>query len=149
MNWDLVFQMSSAFALFGWLALLFLPRRARLQQLIRFSAVGALSLLYSVLIFVYFFRVRGGGFGSIDSVRALFGSDPILVAGWVHYLAFDLLTGTWLAERLDYQRVSRLIQVPILLATFLFGPFGLLLGIAPSPLQRGEHRFFEAEGRTV
>ena len=55
----------------------------------------------------------------------------MLIAGWVHYLAFDLFIGVWIAERLDAERLSRWIQTPILIATFLFGPLGLLLGIAP------------------
>ena len=74
------------------------PRRwPALLAFIRFGLIGALSLTYAVLILVYFFRVEGGGFGSIAEVRALFMSDPVLVAGWVHYLAFDLFIGTWIA----------------------------------------------------
>jgi len=30
-------------------------------------------------------------------VRALFAHDHVLVAGWVHYLAFDLMVGALLA----------------------------------------------------
>ena len=38
-------------------------------------------------------------------------------------------------ERLDRERVSRWLQAPILIATFMFGPLGLLLGLAPSLLK--------------
>ena len=72
----------------------------------------------------------GGGFGSIAEVRTLFMSDPVLVAGWGHYLAFDLLIGSLLAERLDRAGVTRWLQAPVLLLTFLFGPAGWLLGMA-------------------
>ena len=92
--------------------------------------VGVLAALYASLMFVYFFRVAGG-FGSLQAVRTLFASDPVLIAGWVHYLAFDLFIGVWIAERLDAERVSRWLQAPILIATFMFGPVGLLLGFAP------------------
>jgi hypothetical protein len=134
MSWNDVFRLASGLALAGWIALLLLPRRPWLNQLIRIGVVGVLSVLYSSLIFVYFYRVQGGGFGSIGAVRTLFSSDPLLVAGWVHYLAFDLFIGVWLAERLDGQGLSRFVQAPILMAAFMFGPVGLLLGLAPGLL---------------
>ena len=71
--------------------------------------------------------VEDGGFNSIAEVRALFMSDPVLLAGWVHYLAFDLFLGIWIAEQADRIHIHRIIQAPVLAATFLFGPIGLLL----------------------
>jgi hypothetical protein len=131
MVWENLFGIANALALAAWLALLVLPRWDWLNRAIRFGAVGLLAILYSTLVFLYFFRTSGGGFGSLSGVRLLFASDPVLLAGWVHYLAFDLFVGVWLAERLDRQRVSRWLQAPILLATFMLGPLGLLLGFAP------------------
>ena len=40
----------------------------------------------------------GGGFDSIAAVRTLFANDHALTAGWIHYLAFDLFVGTWIAR---------------------------------------------------
>lgn len=121
------FSLASSTAMAGWLLLILAPRWGALIAFIRFGLIGALSLTYAVLIFVYFFRVEGGGFGSIAEVRALFMSDPVLVAGWVHYLAFDLFIGTFIATEADKRGWNRLLQAPILVATFLFGPLGLLL----------------------
>lgn len=122
-----VFSLASSTAMAGWLLLILAPRWGALIAFIRFVLIGALSLIYAVLVFVYFFRVEGGGFGSIAEVRALFMSDPVLVAGWVHYLAFDLFIGTWIAVEADKRGWNRLLQAPILVATFMFGPVGLLL----------------------
>lgn len=122
-----VFSLASSTAMAGWLLLILAPRWGALIAFIRFALIGALSLTYAVLVFVYFFRVEGGGFGSIAEVRALFMSDPVLVAGWVHYLAFDLFIGTWIAVEADKRGWNRLLQAPILVATFMFGPLGLLL----------------------
>lgn len=121
------FSLASSTAMAGWLLLIFAPRWGALIAFIRFALIGGLSLTYAVLVFVYFFRVEGGGFGSIAEVRALFMSDPVLVAGWVHYLAFDLFIGTWIAVEADKRGWNRLLQVPLLTATFMFGPVGLLL----------------------
>ena len=51
----------------------------------------------------------------------------MLLAGWVHYLAFDLFIGAWIAKKADEIGLSRLLQGPILIATFLFGPVGLVM----------------------
>jgi len=60
-------------------------------------------------------------------VKILFGKDELLLAGWIHYLAFDLFIGGWIAVQADKLGINRLIQAPILAATFMFGPVGLAL----------------------
>ena len=66
----------------------------------------------------------------LGAVRALFADDRALLAGWTHYLAFDLFVGSW--EVRDAQRVGvhHLLVAPCLLLTFLLGPVGLLLYFA-------------------
>lgn len=127
MDWNAVFEGASALALIAWVGLILLPRWAALIATLRFGVLSALALLYVTLIFGYFFTVEGGGFNSIAEVRTLFASDPVLVAGWVHYLAFDLFVGLWIAARADAMRLNRFLQAPILAATFMFGPLGLAL----------------------
>jgi len=127
MTFDLLFSTASTAALCGWLALALLPRWPWLIASLRFGLIGGLSLAYAVLILVFFFRIDGGGFGSIGQVRAIFTSDAGLLAGWIHYLAFDLFIGCWIAQEADRRGYNRLLQVPILLATFMFGPLGLLM----------------------
>ncbi|MGE0240048.1 MAG: abscisic acid-deficient protein Aba4 family protein, partial [Parvibaculaceae bacterium] len=51
----------------------------------------------------------------------------LLLAGWVHYLAFDLAIGALIARRTFDESLPRLILVPILPLTFLFGPIGWLI----------------------
>jgi len=60
-------------------------------------------------------------------VQKLFESPGVALAGWVHYLAFDLFVGLWIAMRSDAVGLSRWLQAPILVTTFMFGPIGLLL----------------------
>ena len=120
-------SLASLAASLGWVALIFLPRWSWLTGFLRYGLISGLALLYSVLIFLFFFKVEGGGFNSIAQVRALFMSDGGLLAGWVHYLAFDLFVGLWIAEAAAKIGMSRFIQAPILIATFMFGPIGLLI----------------------
>lgn len=69
---------------------------------------------------------EGGGFATLDGVMKLFSVPQALVAGWAHYLVFDLFIGAWQAR--DAQRVglNHFILIPCLLLTLLVGPIGLL-----------------------
>ena len=115
----------------GWFVLILLPRRwPFVLWLPRYIIPFGLSLLYAGLAMSHFFSVEGGGYGSLDQVRTLLGKEEMLLAGWVHYLAFDLFIGGWIAVEADRIGMSRLIQAPILVATFLFGPVGLATFLA-------------------
>ena len=50
-----------------------------------------------------------------------------VTVGWTHYLAFDLFIGIWIARDADAKGFARWIQAPILFATFMAGPVGLLV----------------------
>lgn len=124
---DVIFKYANLLAMAGWVILIFLPRRwPALFWVPQFWIPGVLALGYSGLM-LSGFGTTDGGFGSIGEVRALFSSDTLLTAGWIHYLAFDLFIGAWIARRADEAGINRIVQAPILLATFMFGPMGLLL----------------------
>ena len=127
MSYETIFNIANGAAGLAWAYLIFLPRWKQGEVALLLALIPALSFAYSALVFVHFFEVQGGGFGSIAEVRLLFLSDPVLLAGWIHYLAFDLFVGCWIAREADAEGMSRLIQAPLLAATFLFGPLGLLL----------------------
>jgi hypothetical protein len=123
-----MFGLASAAVLPGWMILIFAPR-ARWVWLDRVPALIlplGLSVLYAGLILAHF-SASGGGFGTIAAVRQLFASDYGLVAGWVHYLAFDLMIGAMMATKMDQMGLQRLSQAPLLGLIFLFGPLGVLL----------------------
>jgi hypothetical protein len=129
MTWAALFSLANAIALLAWATLILAPRWAALLAAIRYGVIGLLCVAYAALALLFFSRVEGGGFGSLLEVRALFASDPALLAGWLHYLAFDLFVGLWIAERADARGLDRFIQAPLLFATFMFGPIGLLMTI--------------------
>jgi hypothetical protein len=135
MSFAQLFSIANTAALLGWACLILAPRHRLVIGTLRYGLIAALSVTYAALILLYFFRIQGGGFNSIAEVRALFLSDGGLVAGWVHYLAFDLFIGIWIAEEADRAGTSRLVQAPILVATFMFGPIGLLLHYATRAAQ--------------
>ena len=57
---------------------------------------------------------------------ALFTMPEIALAGWIHYLAFDLLVGAWEVRTARREGIAFLLVLPCLALTFLFGPAGFL-----------------------
>lgn len=141
MLWDTLFGLTNLVAVAGWAALLLLPRRPLTHSFILYAAVGLLCLTYAVLLLLLVGKfVDPGAAGaaapfdysdySIEGLRKLFLTDAGIVVGWTHYLAFDLFVGLWISRDADAKGFSRLVQAPILLLTFLAGPFGLLIWLA-------------------
>ena len=129
MQWTSLFSALNVAAVCGWLVLIFIPRHLRFLTIVpRYVVPGVIALVYTALMGAYLVQ-SGGWYGSIAQVRQLFASDPVLVAGWGHYLAFDLLVGVMLADRMDRAGVRRVIQAPIFITIFMFGPAGWLLGV--------------------
>lgn len=147
-DWNAWFSMVNLLALIGWTALIVLPRWPALLSAVLYLGIGLLCLIYATgLIGVVSGLIPnpdGGGadFTTIEGVRAIFGSDAGVTIGWTHYLAFDLFVGLWIARDGDAKNISRLVQVPILLATFMAGPLGLLVWlILREPIARRQGRF--------
>ena len=138
MSIEQIFSSASTLAMFGWVILIFIPRRWEwLNRIPALYIPITLSVVYSYLIARYFFSAEGG-FDTLANVQQLFTYPEAALAGWVHYLAFDLFIGGIIAKQADVIGLSRLIQVPILLLTFMFGPFGYLLFVIT---KSATHRF--------
>lgn len=130
MSNEVLFSICNTAVLPGWLLLAILPRWKWTARLITAVIIpGLLGLVYLYLVLTEFGKTEGG-FGSLAQVQQLFANPTMLVAGWIHYLAFDLFLGSW--EVRDAQRLglSHWLVIPCLVLTFLFGPVGLLLYFA-------------------
>lgn len=122
-----MFSIVNTIAMVGWLALLLLPGRRWVTGIVTGIAVPMLfAIVYTAIIAATFYRTPGG-FSTLADVATLFSNPWVLLAGWVHYLAFDLLIGTWEARDARERGVPHLLVVPCLIGTFLFGPAGWLL----------------------
>lgn len=149
MDWTLIFNTVNLIALIGWAALILLPRWPALLAAVLYCGIGLLCLIYaSGLIGLISGALPAGGpgggadFTTIAGVRSIFANDAGVTIGWTHYLAFDLFVGLWIARDGDAKGISRFIQAPILLATFIAGPFGLLIWlIIREPAARKQGRF--------
>lgn len=126
---ETVFSFATFIAMFGWILLVVVPADPRAKLLTAIIIPLMLSAIYLAYIFLHISNAPGG-FGSLAEVKLLFGTDELLLAGWIHYLAFDLFIGAW--ESRDSQRlgIPRLVMVPCYLMTFMLGPIGLLFYFA-------------------
>jgi hypothetical protein len=126
MTAEAIFQIANTFAALSWVALLLLARQPIVTRLIiPIGACGLLSLAYLYLV-VNTLGESDGGFGSLSDVSLLFQNQSALLAGWIHYLAFDLFIGCWEVRDARRHDISIVLIVPALILTFLFGPVGLL-----------------------
>jgi hypothetical protein len=130
MSPEQTFSLCGTLVLPGWLLLIFLPRWKWGARLVCPVVIPLLlALVYLWLVATTFGRTPGG-FGSLAEVSLLFQSPRALLAGWIHYLAFDLFIGSWEVRDARRAGVHHLLVVPCLVLTFLFGPVGLLLYFA-------------------
>lgn len=123
-----IFSISNLMVMPMWILMIFLPKWKITRFLIDYKIIPILlSLIYAVYIFI---SIRAGGgldFGSLDSVMELFTREDSVLAGWVHYLAFDLLVGMWILDQNKKLEINHLLIIPCLLGAFMLGPVGFLL----------------------
>jgi hypothetical protein len=111
----------------GWLLLVFVPRWKWSARIIAGVVIPLLlGIVYLSLVVTHFGKSEGG-FGSLAEVSKLFQNPYNLLAGWVHYLAFDLFIGSWEVRDAERLGINHFLVVPCLVLTFLLGPIGLLL----------------------
>jgi hypothetical protein len=126
MSPETLFQIANPIAMLGWAALILSPYSPRFAHWTAFFVIPMLmSVGYSALILAYW-SGSTGGYSSLPDVMALFADPHIALAGWVHYLAFDLMIGAWAIRAARAAGIPHLLVLPHLALIFLFGPAGFL-----------------------
>ena len=132
MGWNSIFLIANYWAIAFWLLLAFAPRGPKMMSAVMYAGVFLLCLAYTLLIAGFLSGGidpggAGGSFTSLDGVMKLFAAPGGATLGWIHYLAFDLFIGLWIARDADNKGFGRIIQFPFLFLTLMAGPVGLLL----------------------
>ena len=126
MTFETAFSLASLLAMAGWILLLVSPWMPNWSDKISGTVLPiVLSLGYWVLFLIP--SVGGGGFDSLASVMELFANEQSMLAGWVHFLAFDLFIGAWACRTAREKGLKFGFVFPSLPLIFLFGPLGLLV----------------------
>jgi hypothetical protein len=115
----------------AWLLLVFAPGSKLTRTLVHSGLYPALyASLYIVLLgraMIFGVGAEDGDMSSLSGVMAFFSHPNGLLIGWVHYLAFDLFIGAWIARDGVRQAIAHWKLVPCLVLTFMLGPVGLFL----------------------
>eukprot|EP00873_Tetraselmis_striata_P014225 jgi/Tetstr1/434489/TSEL_023581.t1 len=115
----------------GWIALALMPKSKLAQKFAVFMAVMA-GLVY-VAIFATM-AVEGKledfsleAFQSLDGLMKAFSKSDMMLLGWMHYVCFDLMVGSWICVDATTRGVPYLLLLPCLFFTLMLGPCGLLM----------------------
>ena len=130
MDWNLLYMLINALVIPAWLLLLLAPGW-RTTAMVVHSGIYPLAYgsLYTICLIASIFfgqSAEGVGMGSIAAVSALFDHPNGVIVGWSHYLVFDLFVGAWIGRDSRRRAIPHLAAAPCILASFLFGPVGLL-----------------------
>jgi hypothetical protein len=128
MSPDSIFNLCNTIAMIGWLVLIIIsPFWFNTDQLLVGVIVTLFAIVYVWLITQSISPGDFEKFSTLDGVMGLFTSKTAVTAGWVHYLAFDLMTGIWIKKNSLKYSISHWLIIPCLFFTFMLGPAGLLL----------------------
>lgn len=123
-----VFSIANAMVLPMWLLLLFAPNWKVTRFLIDFKFIPlVLAVIYAFYVITGLIQTGMPDFGDLQSVMALFTEEEAVLAGWIHYLAFDLLVGMWMVTENRALGIHKGLMIPCLLGTYMFGPLGFML----------------------
>jgi hypothetical protein len=139
MELESLFSIVSTMAFFSWVILWVFYQKKKIYAYLFSFVMVTLAMIYA------FFIVKGINladfekFQTLSGVKELFGSDEAVLAGWIHYLIFDLFVGMWIAKEAFKLEISRWVLLPFLLFTFMMGPIGLLMFLIFLTIQKRKY----------
>ncbi len=132
-----VFSIANITAFFMWILMIVLPKWKATRFLIDYKVIPIiLSLVYAFYIIQSILTGPSMDFGSLQAVMHLFTVEQAVLAGWLHYLVFDMLVGMWMLDKNKSLKIHQAIMAPCLIGTFMMGPVGFLLFMAVRALKK-------------
>jgi hypothetical protein len=130
-NADAWFSLANTAVIPFWLLLALFPRNRFITHVLCPILVpAAYGVLYAACVFAGMGSGPGLDFSSLAALREVFASDVALLAGWVHYIAFDLFVGSWVVRDSVREELPHLAVVPVLFLVLMLGPLGMLCYLA-------------------
>jgi hypothetical protein len=127
----LAFRIVSASTVPVWTAMILMPNARITERLVKLATplYAALGVAYVGFLATEVATGEGGmpSFDDPDALREALGSPTAFLAGWTHYIVFDLFVGRYIwTEARARGRNDRLA----LLLTWMTGPAGLTMHLA-------------------
>ena len=123
-----VFSLANILAFMMWIPMIVFPKWKVTRSLIDFKVIPIfLAVLYVFYIVQSILNGPAMDFGSLQAIMHMFTIEEAVLAGWLHYLVFDMLVGMWMLDQNKTLKIHQAIMTPCLLATFMMGPVGFLI----------------------
>lgn len=127
MSADNFYWYASILIFLPWALLMFAPRWQYTEP-VAFGSAIILLIAAAIFTFKHLTGPEGGGnLLSLAGLENLFRNKEMLLTGWLNYLSFCLLVGTWQTHDARQLKIGHIFLIPSLLLTMLTGPAGLLL----------------------
>ncbi|WP_425562963.1 abscisic acid-deficient protein Aba4 family protein [Mucilaginibacter gynuensis] len=126
----------------NWLLLILFPTCLLVRRLTLYGTVALLSLCYFLLMWKTNYLFVTQGLSSYQAYKTVLGIDNLVLAGWAHYLAFDLLVGLYINKISEANSLSRWLVVPIMVTTYFLGPIGFLAFLVVKTVTTNIKSFF-------
>jgi hypothetical protein len=125
---EILFKTASYAVLPFWLLLIVAPRWRWTQGLVHGPVVVLLfTPMYAYLLLGYGPAPKGSDMTSLYGLMTAFSAPHVVLAGWIHYLIFDLFVGAWESRDALRRAIPYWLVIPCIIATLFVGPVGLLL----------------------
>ena len=123
------------FATYGimpfWILLAVAPNWQWTQTLVHSALIPiVIGAGYSAYVFTGAFTAGDGDPGTLGGIMSAFTVPEAVVAGWLHYIVFDLFVGAWQVRDAQQRGINHWLVVPCLFFTLMLGPVGLVLYLA-------------------
>jgi heme A synthase len=130
MNYDAIFKVTCIIAAIGWIILLLIsPYWPNYEKFLVGLIIVILAIVYSMLNFTNFDPAILSKFSSLKGILSLYENPALLLAGWVHFLAFDLFVAVWIKQNSVKHGIKHGWIIPALIFTCLLAPLGFLIYI--------------------
>ena len=127
MNNELFFSIINTMVLPQWLLMIVAPKWKWTQKLVQSFLI---PILLSISYIAFLFMAEGidfSDFSQLSTLQELFTNPVMVLGGWAHYLAFDLVVGSWILSDSQKLGIKHYWIIPCLFFCFMLGPVGFLL----------------------
>ena len=127
-----VFEVGGLTVLPFWTLMIALPGAKLTERVLRSPLVVAgPAVLYALLVVPLLATLLPAvARPALPEIARLLGTPVGATIAWMHFLALDLLAGRWLFLEARARGLGAAVTSPLLLATLLFAPLGLLAALA-------------------
>ncbi len=130
MNPQILFILFSALAFICWIPLLAIPYHKFTTKYVQYFGAPIFFAIVYIICFTYTVIVADSfsvNAGILDYVIKMFQGSWGFLTGWVHYLCFDLVVGSYMVIGAKKIQLNKGILFVCLLLTFMAGPIGFLI----------------------